>query len=120
GWEIGGPSSSWAAAWRACEAFVTEARQTRTPVGNLVALLKRPPLGMREGPIPVLLCAMLINKWQETALYEEGVFVPELRIEVIERLIRRPETFEIQSHQLTRHERAAIAALRQVVAPSEP
>src|SRR5205085_1626718 len=64
--------------------------------------------------IPVLVCAVLLSRWNEVALYEEGVFVPELRIEVIERLLRTPDAFEIQSHLLSRHEKQALEALRNV------
>jgi hypothetical protein len=112
---FGSPSDNWRPAWAAIEAFVEQARELRRPVLDLLAALKAAPYGLREGPIPVLLTAFLVSRWDEVALYEEGAFVPELRIEVLERLTRRPESFELQSHQLDAHERRVLKALDDLV-----
>ncbi len=112
---FGRPNDEWKPAWTAIETFLREAKEARRPVTELFALLKARPYGLRDGPIPVLLTAVLASSWDETALYEEGVFVPELRIEVLERLTRRPETFELQSHRLDRHQLQALKALEDLV-----
>ena len=74
---------------------------------------------MRDGPIPVLFVAAMMAKRDEFALYEDGVFVPEVGIEVFERLLRRPGTFEVQSHKLKKAEKAALRALAAVVSTDE-
>jgi len=112
---FGRPHDEWKPAWNAIETFLREAKDARRPVTDLLAILKSRPFGLRDGPIPVLLTAVLASNWDETALYEEGVFVPELRIEVLERLTRRPETFELQSHRLDRHQLQALKALEELV-----
>lgn len=116
---FGPPRGDWKPAWSAIDAFLREARDTRRPLAELFSLLKAPPYGLREGPLPVLLTAAIASRWHETALYEEGVFVPELRIEVLERLTRRPETFELQSHRLDRYQAQALDALNRVVRGEE-
>jgi len=112
---FGRPHDEWKPAWNAIETFLREAKEARRPVTDLLAILKARPFGLRDGPIPVLLTAVLASNWDETALYEEGVFVPELRIEVLERLTRRPETFELQSHRLDRRQLQALKALEELV-----
>jgi len=112
---FGRPNDDWKAAWNAIETFLREAKEARRPLTELFAVLKSQPFGLRDGPIPVLLTAVLASSWDETALYEEGVFVPELRIEVLERLMRRPATFELQSHRLDRHQVQALKALEELV-----
>jgi len=112
---FGRPNDEWKPAWKAIETFLREAKEARRPVTDLFTVLKSRPYGLRDGPIPVLLTAVLASSWDETALYEEGVFVPELRIEVLERLTRRPETFELQSHRLDRHQVQALKALGELV-----
>ncbi len=112
---FGRPNDEWKPAWNAIETFLREAKEARRPITELLALLKSRPYGLRDGPIPVLLTAVLASRWDETALYEEGAFVPELRIEVLERLTRRPETFELQSHRLDRHQLQALKALEELV-----
>lgn len=112
---LGRPSGEWRAVWDAIERFLHESRGSRRSLLSLFAMLKGRPYGLREGSIPVILTAVLAATWAETALYEEGVFVPELRIEVLERLVRRPETFELQSHRLDRHQLQALKALEGII-----
>lgn len=114
-WSLGRPTGKWRVAWDTAIRFVWEAKGTRRPVTELLERLRRPPFGIREGPLPVFLWTMLLAKRYEIALYEDGVFVPELRVEVIERLVRRPDTFELQSQQLDSHQVAALRALRGVI-----
>lgn len=118
-WRFAPPSGDWRPAWDAVVEFVESAREERRPVQELFRLLKQPPYGLREGPLPVLLLAALVVRADEIALYEEGVYVPELRIEVIERLIRRPETFEVQSHRIGRKQEQALRALETVLLQAE-
>jgi hypothetical protein len=112
---LGSPLGDWKPTWALVETFVHGAKAARRPVAELFSILRAAPYGMRDGPIPVLLAAVLESQWDEIALYEEGGFVPELRIEVLERLTRRPETFELQSHRLGAHQRRALQFLEGLV-----
>ena len=90
----------WRSVWYAMRDFLQSSRVCRRPMIELYKLLKSPPFGLREGPIPVLVCALLLAHKDRIALYEEGRFIPELRIEILELLIKAPETFEIQLYEL--------------------
>jgi hypothetical protein len=62
--------------------------------------LARPPFGLKEGLIPVLVLWVLLRNEAEVALYEEGAFVPVINAPVLERLLRSPEKFEAQRFEI--------------------
>jgi hypothetical protein len=119
-WRFDTPTKEWQPAWRSIEAFLETTNANRRPVTELVGALKAPPTGLRDGPIPVLLCAFLLTKQDEVALYEDGVFVPDLRIEVFERILRRPETFEIRRQVLSPEQARTLRSLRSVLTERMP
>ena len=58
--------------------------------------LKRPPYGVRDGVIPVFLAVFYVLHKHEVAFYEDGTFLRELAKEEFQRLIRKPEPFDLQ------------------------
>jgi len=116
GWSLGAPSGDWQPAWDTALTFLEATREARRPVGELLDELRSPPFGILDGALPVLITVLLLVHRDEVALYEDGVFVPGFRIEVVERLVRSPGTFEIQSHRLDSGQIAALQALRSVLA----
>ena len=52
------------------------------------------------GVIPVLFCAAAIVHDTEIAFYESGAFVPEVTVDVFERLLKSPGTFELRSYRI--------------------
>lgn len=111
GWGFGSPDEPWKPVWEQVESFLARTREGRKPIEALYDELRRPPLGLREGPLPVVLCLALLAHGDDVALYEEGVFVPELRIEVLERLLRQSQAFEIQQYALSDEQLAAFRAV---------
>ena len=87
--------------WHAIESFLDKCEATRQPIENLYNHLSFPPLGVRKGPLPILLCAVILHYRTEIALYENGSFVADLSMPVIERLLRAPENFELKRFRLT-------------------
>lgn len=69
---------------------------TRVPVTDVLAVLRRPPYGIRDGIIPILLVLTLLNHEHEIALYENGTFLSAIAKEEILRLTKAPDTFELQ------------------------
>ena len=87
--------------WSTIEAFLDDCEQERQPVSELYKRLEEPPIGLRSGPIPILLCAVLLHYEAEIALYEDGSFVTDVSIAVFERLIRSPEKFELKRFRMS-------------------
>ncbi len=62
--------------------------------------MRRPPFGLKDGVLPVMLAAVLVHGHSQVALYEEGSFVPRPNAAVFERLFRSPEKFELQRFRI--------------------
>ena len=69
---------------------------TRVPVTEVLTALRRPPYGIRDGIIPILLVVTLLNHEHEIALYENGTFLSAIAKEEILRLTKAPDTFDLQ------------------------
>ena len=62
--------------WNAIETFLETCEGERQPVVKLYEHLMSPPLGVQEGPLPILLCAVMLRYKTEVALYQDGSFIP--------------------------------------------
>ena len=86
--------------WQEIENFLNECEERRQSVDRLYKRLEQPPFGLRRGPMPILLCAVLLHYESEIALYEDGSFIADISMPVFERLIRSPEKFEIKRFRM--------------------
>ena len=86
--------------WSEIEKFLGECEERRQSVDTLYKRLEQPPFGLRSGPMPILLCAVLLHYETEIALYEEGSFVADISMAVFERLIKSPEKFELKRFRI--------------------
>ena len=78
------------------EVLLKSGADNKIPVTELFAALKKPPFGVREGLIPLLLAIYFVAHRQDLAIFEEGTFLREVRGDDFYRLIKAPEYFEIQ------------------------
>src|SRR5262249_28110431 len=67
---------------------------------RLFDLLRRPPFGLKDGVLPVILAAVLVHGHSQVALYEEGSFVPRPNAAVFERIFRSPAKFDLQRFRI--------------------
>jgi len=100
-WRFLEPDGAMRGVWAAIERFLEDTERQRRPLTELYDRLKHPPFGIKEGPLPVLVCAALLSRESEVALYEQGSLVPELAPAVIEQLLRWPDHFEVRQSRLT-------------------
>jgi hypothetical protein len=84
---------------RLCQILDSHA-DSRVSVERLFDELRRPPFGIRDGVLPVLLVILLIEYQQELAMYENGTFLSRLGPEEVLRATKRPSTFELQMCRL--------------------
>ena len=82
--------------WEAWESFLVSTMQKRRPLIDFWDILRRPPFGLANGVIPVLITAMLLTKRLEAAIYVEGSFVPNLTVPLAERFVKNPDRFEVR------------------------
>ena len=86
--------------WNAIEDFLEKCEGDRQPVEELYQLLKQRPLGLRDGPLPILLCAVMLHHKTEIALYENGSFIADWSMPVFERLLKAPHQFELKRFRM--------------------
>ncbi len=110
--------------WGEIDAFLEECEGERQPVVALYKCLEAEPYGVRNGLLPILLCAALLHYKSEIALYENGGFAPEWSVPLFERLLKMPQRFEIKRFRMTaiRGElfEQFLKVLRQSSEPGEP
>ena len=87
--------------WNAIEAFLETCEDARQPVVHLYENLMAPPLGVRSGPLPILLCAAMHHYKTEIALYENGSFIANWSMPVFERFLKAPQQFELKRFRMT-------------------
>lgn len=100
GWGFGPPveveRGSLVPVWLEMDRALRDTGETRLRVSALFERLREPPYGLKDGVLPVLLVAAMMACRDETALYEDGVFVPAPTGAVLERLLRGADRFEVQ------------------------
>lgn len=105
GWTFGPPAdkanAGVRAVWDAIQTFFGSAERTTRNLDDLFAILHDEPFGMRDGPIPLFLCAALIASDSDVALYENGSFVPQLTVTVFERLVKMPSAYTVRKWRIT-------------------
>ena len=101
--------------WNAIEAFLEACEGDRQPVVKLYERLMAPPLGVRSGPLPILLCAVMHHYKTEIALYENGSFIADWSMPVFERLLKAPQQFELKRFRMAGIRTDVLAQLLQLL-----
>jgi len=76
--------------------LIKQKPDARVSVQTIFRELRRPPYGLRDGVIPVLLAVIAVSQEQEVALYENGTFLREIGKDAFLRMTKAPENFDIQ------------------------
>ena len=82
--------------WKAIDDLMAQSGQTHTPVEDIFSLLKKPPFGLKAGPIPIIVCFYLIVRSDEVAIYQEGIYIPLVDVAEMELLVKRPDLFSLR------------------------
>ena len=109
------PSSRLLPVWEYLDALLEHAQEQRLSVSKIFEELTQPPYGVKAGPLPVLFWAYLMANDTEIALYEDGIFTPELTVEAVERMLRAPQKFEIRRYRVSGVRRDLFVRLGQVL-----
>jgi hypothetical protein len=98
--------------WGAMTQFVNATSDEPASVDKLYERLMAPPIGLKEGPIPVFLTAFLLFRDDDIAIYEDGSYQPSLSIEVLERLMKTPHRFALKAFSTAGSRGRVLAAVR--------
>lgn len=101
-------------AWGAITIFIARASEEAIGMNFLYQRLMEPPVGLKEGPIPVLLVAHLLQRPDDVAIYEDGTFQPSLTADMVERLVKSPQRFALKSFEQSGSRAQILAAVAKV------
>jgi hypothetical protein len=76
--------------------IVQKEPDSRVNIAALFAELRKPPYGVRDGILPLLLTVFAITHEKDVAFYKDGSFIRELNGEAMLVLSKAPERFDIQ------------------------
>lgn len=102
------PGSPLARVWAEIEEFLFSGELKPRPLIDLQSRLTRPPFGLADGVIPVLLCCVLLCHSDEVLVYEEERFVTQLDAATFERMIKRPEDYALQGCKVIGERQAVV------------
>ena len=86
--------------WQVIEEFLQECEDQKQPVIDLYKRLKEPPIGLRDGPLPIFLCAAIKCYQHEIALYEDDAFVKEISDTIFGLILKSPERFKLKRFRI--------------------
>jgi hypothetical protein len=114
---LGAPAkaSGVSGAWKAIERYLDRATEQVHDLAGLYEELLSPPYGMKEGPIPLLIAAVLQARSDDVLVYEEGTYQPRVGPEHIERLIKTPARFAVKRLALDGARSDALAGVRELL-----
>ena len=100
-WRLGEPAQKQDAArilptFQRIREIVRAKPDQRVNVATLFAELQRPPFGVREGLLPLLLAVFAVEHEKEIAFYKDGSFLRELDNEHMMLLPKATERFDLQ------------------------
>ena len=93
---FGPPKEALQPLWATVDEFLRDTEAGRRPLSELYDRLRRPPLGIKDGPLPVIVVAALLAREDDVAVYERGSFMPAWTPSHAERLLRSPDGFEVR------------------------
>ncbi len=96
------------AVWEAMKADLQASHFRKLKVSELMEKVSQPPYGLRQGPFFVLFPALLLQHRQELAVYEQGIFQPSVAADLLERMAKNPEKFEVRSFGLQKGRRSKV------------
>jgi len=83
--------------WKHGEDFIENAKKHRLPLTEFTDSLAKPPFKLKQGLIDFWLPTFLFLKRDEFALFGNGIYIPELREEVLELLVKSPKDYYIKT-----------------------
>lgn len=109
-----------AGAYETIVAFFESATADPRPIDELYTQLMAPPLGMKDGAIPILLAAALLHRDDDVFLYQDGTFMPEVGAPDLERLLKSPNRFAVKRAAHLQGQAKVFRALRSLLSGDAP
>lgn len=86
--------------WEACVEFLNSAKISKRSVLEFVEILSNKPFKLKQGFIDFWIPTFLFIKRDEYALFNEGIYTPVINEDILERISKLPEDFEVKAFAL--------------------
>ncbi|SHM89900.1 hypothetical protein [Flavobacterium chilense] len=86
--------------WLASVEFLNSAKISKRKVSEFVEILNNRPFKLKQGFIDFWIPTFLFIKRDEYALFNENIYTPVINEDILERLAKIPEDFEVKSFAL--------------------
>ena len=86
--------------WKKFDDFFASTEEGRRPVDELIEEVSEPPFGLKRGSFPLLFLHYYFLNKAEIAVYEDGLYMPDLTYEHIERMTSKPSAFSFQRFRI--------------------
>lgn len=83
--------------WQVCEEFLEGAIEKKRNLKELIKVLRSKPFKLKQGLIDFWVPIFLIIKKEDFALYSNETYVPDLKSDVLDLLLKRPSDFYIRA-----------------------
>lgn len=112
-WAFGAPlrRDSYWPVWQRIDELARGSVKGRLNVAAVASALRRPPLGLKNPLVPILLTAYLLGESDQVAVYQDGTFQTRLTPDLLERLTKAPDRFELRYLAVAGKRLAALRAL---------
>jgi hypothetical protein len=90
----------------------------RVCVADLFEELRKPPFGVRDGLAPLLLAVFAAIREQDVAFYSDGSFLRNVTGHEFQRLVKAPESFEVQLCRVTGLRAVVFEKLLKLLSPT--
>lgn len=87
--------------WKKIEDFLETTSQTSKSFAELNTILQEPPYGIKTGVLPLLYLSVFLCNQEKLAFFEDGVYIPYITDQHIERFMKRPNYFTVQHFQIS-------------------
>jgi len=86
--------------WGKFDSFIESTEEASRSITELMEESAAPPYGVKSGVFPLLFLHYYLMHKHEIAVYEDGIYMPALTYEHLERLVKRPSSFAFQRFRI--------------------
>jgi len=87
--------------WKVSEEFIESAKNKNKSIAEFINILHSKPIKLKHGFIDFWIPIFLFIKQEDFALFANNAFIPNLKIDIIDLLVRKPDDFTIKTFDIT-------------------
>ena len=87
---------SWKPLVKAIDQHLSQFDGTQVPLMDLVERMQKPPFGLRDGIIPIILCVMIKAYSSQLALFHRGTFKPTITPTDFDLIVKLPQRYTVE------------------------